>query len=109
MTNEAIILTKELITELENDGLFSQGDPFLEKEFLYEELLPKIENNLMLTGEFTLTDEEFEEALTESRKKSKEDALDTLMQKGIVVATAIDQNDEFLLGLNDEIKNIKNL
>jgi hypothetical protein len=107
MRNEAILLTNELITELENDGLFSQGDPFLEKEFLFEELLPKIENNLIITGQFTLTDEEFESALIESRRKSKEDALNSLIQKGIVVPTAMNENDEILLGLHENIKNMK--
>jgi len=107
MKNEAVALTNELITELERDGLFSQGDPFLEKEFLFEELLPKIENNLITQGEFMLTDEEFEEAITESRRKSKEDALNSLIQKGIVVPTAMDENDEILLGLHENIKNMK--
>lgn len=107
MRNEAIVLTNELITELENDGLFSQGDPFLEKEFLYEELLPKIENNLITHGEFMLTDDEFEDAITESRRKSKEEALDSLIQKGIVVPTAMNENDDILLGLHENIKNMK--
>lgn len=107
MNNDAIVLTNILIADLEADGLFSQGDPFLEKEFLYEELLPKIENNLKKYGEFVLSDQEFEDAITESRRKSKEDALDGLIQKGIVVPKGIDENNDFILGLHENIKNMK--
>ena len=105
MIEDVILLTNELLDLLAEDGLFNTDNPYLERDYLFNELQPIIERNLIALGEFYISDSDFELAIGTAILKSKQDALDSLIDKGLVVIKGIDGNNDFVLGLNDKIKN----
>jgi hypothetical protein len=105
MRDDAILLTNELLDALTEDGIFNTGNPYLERDYLFNELQPIIERNLINLGEFYISDGDFDLAIGRSILKSKQDSLDSLIDKGLVVIKGMDTNNDFLLGLNDKIKN----
>lgn len=100
----AKIFTKELIEELRNEGLFSNTLNFIDEEPLYDELLPIIENTYNKTGEFDLSDEDFEEALIRVRHKLYEETVENLVKKGLIVMSGMNTDNHITYAVNKNFK-----
>ena len=76
----------------------------MDKEFFYEEMLMIVENNIKNTGDPMITEQQLEEAITNSRKRAIEDAMNSLVQKGILTPKAMSPNGDIFCGISDKVK-----
>lgn len=108
---DALIYTKKFIEELDKEGLFNEEDPFLEREILYKEILKVATSNMVELGEPTLEFEQFDEALTSTRKIAIAETFDDLINDGMLQMSGLNKDGEFLYSLSeppDSISLLKN-
>jgi hypothetical protein len=101
---DAIIYTKNLIQELENDDFFSLIDPFVEKEPLYNEILKMANENVTIFDEPTITGGQLSMAIDAVRRRSIAEAFDDLVEDGLINMDGLNKDGEFLYSLNDETR-----
>ena len=101
---EAILYTKKLTTILDKEGLFQpEVDIFLDKQLLYEEMLPMAEENMIKNGIPDLSDAQFDMAIEISRGKCFDNTTQSLFQKGLLELKSIDGDGEIISGLVPEL------
>jgi hypothetical protein len=103
---DAIIYTKNLIKELENDDFFSLIDPFVEKDPLYDEILKVATENITTFDDPILSGGQLSTAINEVRRKAITETFDDLVDTGIVNMEGINKDGDFLYSLNEETKEI---
>ena len=105
---DAIIYTKNFIDGLDKEGLFSEEDPFLDKDILYDEILKLATSNIIELGDPTLNFEQFDEVVKSTRKIAVVETFDDLINDGM---SGLNKDGEFLYSLSqppDEILQLKN-
>jgi hypothetical protein len=103
---DAIIYTKNLIKELENDDFFSLIDPFVEKDPLYNEILKVANENINTFEDPTLTGGQLSMAIDKVRRESITETFEDLVETGLVNMEGINKDGDFLYSLNEETKEI---
>ena len=102
---DALIYTNGLVNELEKNGFFSPNtDPFMEKDLLHVEILKLATENFKEYGDPMLSEEQFDLALTEVRKKTILETFDDLVNDGFLDIDGIDKDGEFLYTINKNKK-----
>ena len=108
---DAIIYTKNFIDGLDKEGLFSEEDPFLDKDILYDEILKLATSNIIELGDPTLNFEQFDEVVKSTRKIAVVETFDDLINDGMLQMSGLNKDCEFLYSLSqppDEILQLKN-
>jgi hypothetical protein len=103
---DAIIYTKNLIQELENDDFFSLIDPFVEKEPLHDAILKFANENIITFGDPTITGGQLSTAINEVRLKAISETFEDLVEDGLINMEGVNKDGEFLYSLNDDTKEI---
>ena len=103
---DAIIYTKNFIDGLDKEGLFSEEDPFLDKDILYDEILKLATSNIIELGDPTLNFEQFDEVVKSTRKIAVVETFDDLINDGMLQMSGLNKDGEFLYShyLNHQMK-----
>ena len=102
---DAIIYTKNVINELDNDGFFDPSvDIFLVKDFFYEVLIELVDLAYKETGVLEVTESQLEEAIIKSRGDCFDNIIENLLDKQLIGYSGVMPDGDVIIGLNKEVK-----
>jgi len=101
---DALIYTNQIMTELDQVGFFTNKDPFLERDIFRDEVYNLTCHNITQNDNPMLTEDQFDQAINQTRKRSISNTFDELIDDGFLQLDGMDKDGEFLYGLTESAK-----